>query len=150
MCILMQTSELAAARSKREVKEVAIQRSLLDVTFFFGIPAFMRLLSGSTSVQGAMDKKIEAAAAKGLELGEAEVKRIGKVAGWTYGASYLLAAAAIIGSIALGHHFTRKGVKHDAHQLEVKEHFLSVLSKPLVAPLTLPTLNQWAQAGGQR
>ncbi|MDH4378758.1 MAG: hypothetical protein QE263_02485 [Vampirovibrionales bacterium] len=150
MCILMQISELAAARSKREVKEVAIQRSLLDVTFFFGIPAFMRLLSGSTSVQGAMDKKIEAAAAKGIKLGEAELKRIGKVAGWTYGVSYLLAATAIIGSIALGNHFTRKGVRDDAQKLELKERFLTILLKPLAAPLPRPNMNQWATAGGKR
>ena len=54
--LLLTVGELASSRSAREFKENFIMRNSIDAMFFLGTPLFMKLLAGSTTIQGALEK----------------------------------------------------------------------------------------------
>jgi len=107
---------LASARSKREFKELAIQRNSIDALFFFGAPAFMKLFSGSTAPQ------------------------LTRRSAGTYIASYLLSMASIAGIIVYTNALTLRSVKRDAATQAQGEWFkkLSQAAQGLNRPLTQP------------
>ncbi len=111
LALLLTTGELTSARSKREFKELAIQRNSIDAMFFFGTPAIMKLISGSTTVQGAIDR----VKAKSPEL----VQRVANRAAVSYLASFALASLAVAGIVTLTNNITRKAVKDDAQKLDL-------------------------------
>lgn len=106
---LLTTGELASARSKRELKELAIQRNSIDALFFFGTPMLMKALSGSTTVQGAIDR----VTSRRPKLVRAAASRAAK----TYLLSYTLASLAVAGIILWTNKMTRKAVQDEAKQL---------------------------------
>ena len=103
--IVLTVGELASARSKREFNELAIQRNSIDALFFFGAPALMKVFSGSTTVQGAINKAV----AKNNSLQQAARR-----SALAYVASYLLSMASIAGIIVYTNALTLRSVKQDA------------------------------------
>lgn len=101
--LVLTGGELSSARSPREFKELAIQRNSIDFMFFFGAPLFMKLLSGSTTVQGAIDRK-----------------KSPKAAALAYVVSYIAASLSVAGIVMLTNKMTRKGVKKEAQNIQNK------------------------------
>ncbi|MFN8614719.1 MAG: hypothetical protein U0003_02260 [Vampirovibrionales bacterium] len=130
----MHASELTVMRSKRELREYIVQRVPLDITFFLGIPAFMRWIAGSTTVDGAIQKAIQ----RGKPIRQAAQR-----SGYAYLASFVLACGAVAGSVALGNVLTRRGVKAEAGALHYQEAMLNRLFKPFNRGLVRPVLHQW-------
>lgn len=106
---LLSIGDMIAARSPREFKELAIQRNSIDAVFFFAAPVFMKLLSGSTTVQGAID----AVRNKSPKI----IRQVGNRAANTYVLSYLLAGAAVAGITAYTNMLTKKGVAKAAQSI---------------------------------
>ncbi|MFN8614720.1 MAG: hypothetical protein U0003_02265 [Vampirovibrionales bacterium] len=112
--IVLTVGELASARSKREFKELAIQRNSIDALFFFGAPAFMKAIAGSTTVQGAIHKALQQG--KSIQIAA-------KRSAWAYIASYLATLCSIAGVIVLTNALTLRSVRRDANQQSQGELF---------------------------
>jgi len=132
--LILTTGELASARSKREFKELAIMRNSIDALFFFGTPLFMKALTGSTTVNGALAK---------VNNGTAQqIRRAGHKAAWMYVLSFLLNLVAVSGIVVLTNQMTRKGVKKAAEKLDEPKPIANVNANnnaQAMAPKLLPT-----------
>lgn len=106
---LLTLGELTSARSPREFKELAIQRNSIDALFFFGAPMFMKMLSGATTVQGAINLA-KGKSAKVLKLAATGAAK-------SYVASYLLAGLAVAGIVVVTNNMTRQAVKNKAEAI---------------------------------
>ncbi|MCA9840656.1 MAG: hypothetical protein KC475_00945 [Cyanobacteria bacterium HKST-UBA03] len=125
LSLMLTMGELTSARSKRELKELAIQRNSIDAMFFFGAPMFMKALSGSTTVQGAIDR----ARFKVPHLVQQAARRSAR----TYLASFLLTLACVSAIVAKTNQITRQAVKDDANRLTPRPY-----TDPRISPRTSP------------
>lgn len=110
--LVLTGGELSSARSPREFKELAIQRNSIDGMFFFGAPLFMKLISGSTTVQGAIDK----IQSKDPNL----IKKSANKAAWAYVLSYILASLSVAGIVVLTNKMTQKEIKKEAQNIKTE------------------------------
>lgn len=116
--LVLTAGELASARSPREFKELAIMRNSIDLVFFFGVPFFMKLLSGSTTVAGALEKAQQTLKTLPKSAHAPALQQAASRSAWTYVLSFVLGSLAVAGITIATNQMTRKGVKKAAEALD--------------------------------
>jgi hypothetical protein len=117
--LILTVGELAAARSKREFKTLAIQRNSIDGLFFFGTPLLMMLFNrGAHSVQDAIQKTATTTNNPLL------LKKAANRSAHMFGISFILNMLAVAGIVTLTNQLTKKQVKKAASMLPSPETFI--------------------------
>ena len=117
-----------SARSKRELKETAIQEPLFFVSFFFVTPAIFRLLNkGFPSITARLQTLVDAKAS------QEKINQTGRYAALSFLGAYLANILITIGIVNWTNQMTRNSIKEDVQALHRNQKItpsLSVKSLP--------------------